>query len=302
MPLASGSDQATISKNISELTHHGSIERPHKQIVAIALENARRHPRADGGLARGGGIHLDTTAVPKAGPKVPGFSDAPPHPASQEQGLGTARWVERSEARGLDRPMHFQAGGQMDPWFERQESEREINMPHGGFLNSGIAGRTDRLPIAVAADSFVVPADVMAGLGQGNNLAGAHILSAALRTGPYGTALAHEDHGHGPPGGSPPRPPTLPGAMRDIELEKRGGAAPDDDERISRVMAAGGESVIPRDDWPGRGPDGQMYMHRGVHTLGGGDIDKGQKILRDMVARVRAHTIKTMQKLPSPKR
>ena len=42
MPLKAGSSQKTISSNIRELTEHGSIERPHKQIVAIALSEARR--------------------------------------------------------------------------------------------------------------------------------------------------------------------------------------------------------------------------------------------------------------------
>ena len=42
MPLAKGSSRKTISRNISELTHHGSRKRSHKQIVAIALAQARK--------------------------------------------------------------------------------------------------------------------------------------------------------------------------------------------------------------------------------------------------------------------
>ena len=45
MPLKSGRSQATISANISELTHHGSRPRSHKQIVAIALSKARKSGR-----------------------------------------------------------------------------------------------------------------------------------------------------------------------------------------------------------------------------------------------------------------
>ena len=41
MPLKSGSSRKVISDNISELTHHGSRKRSHKQIVAIALSKAR---------------------------------------------------------------------------------------------------------------------------------------------------------------------------------------------------------------------------------------------------------------------
>ncbi len=52
MPLKPGRSQATISSNISELTHHGSRSRSHRQIVAIALSNADKHPGySKGGLA-----------------------------------------------------------------------------------------------------------------------------------------------------------------------------------------------------------------------------------------------------------
>jgi hypothetical protein len=62
MPLEPGSSPAVISRNISELTHHGSIPRKHDQIVAIALSNADRHPRRD----NGGGIAGDYIEPPAA--------------------------------------------------------------------------------------------------------------------------------------------------------------------------------------------------------------------------------------------
>lgn len=45
MPLETGSSRETISRNIHELTHHGSRRRSHRQIVAIALAQARRGRR-----------------------------------------------------------------------------------------------------------------------------------------------------------------------------------------------------------------------------------------------------------------
>lgn len=42
MPLKKGYSNKTISKNISELVHHGKRKRSHKQIIAIALNVARK--------------------------------------------------------------------------------------------------------------------------------------------------------------------------------------------------------------------------------------------------------------------
>jgi len=43
MPLKPG--KANIGANIKELTENGSKPRPHKQIVAIALSEARKKPK-----------------------------------------------------------------------------------------------------------------------------------------------------------------------------------------------------------------------------------------------------------------
>lgn len=48
--------------------------------------------------------------------------------------------------------------------------------PMVGLIRSSVPGRTDRLPIQVWEDSYVVPADVVSGWGQGNTEAGAKLL------------------------------------------------------------------------------------------------------------------------------
>lgn len=83
--------------------------------------------------------------------------------------------------------------------------------PTVGALKSHVAGRTDHLPIDVPAESFVIPADVVSGLGEGNSENGHKIL----------------DHLFNLPGGS------APAAIH----RKDGGAVP--------IMAAGGEYVVP---------------------------------------------------------
>lgn len=46
-------------------------------------------------------------------------------------------------------------------------------MPHmGGLFNSPVPGRTDKLSVAVPAGGYVVPADVVSALGEGNTIGG----------------------------------------------------------------------------------------------------------------------------------
>ena len=81
-----------------------------------------------------------------------------------------------------------------------------------GPLHSDIPGRTDALPIDVPEGSYVIPADVVSALGQGNTMAGQKALKAKLS--PKGPAKFR----------SIPRP-----------QKANGGAVP--------IAAAGGEYV-----------------------------------------------------------
>lgn len=47
---------------------------------------------------------------------------------------------------------------------------------HGG-LKSNVSGRTDHIPISVLSGSYVIPADIVSGLGEGNTMAGQKHLS-----------------------------------------------------------------------------------------------------------------------------
>ena len=50
--------------------------------------------------------------------------------------------------------------------------EDAIKKMHVGPIHSDVAGRTDHLPISVAAGSYVIPADIVSSLGEGNTMAG----------------------------------------------------------------------------------------------------------------------------------
>lgn len=66
-----------------------------------------------------------------------------------------------------------------------------------GLVKDPTPGRTDRLPTSMPADSYVIPADIVSGMGQGNTLAGAKILDAIFRA--HGGATPHRAEGGATP-------------------------------------------------------------------------------------------------------
>lgn len=142
----------------------------------------------------------------------------------------------------------------------------------GGLFTGGSGGRTDTLPHAVAADSFVVPADVVSGLGQGDTLAGAKIMDGVLASGPFGTRLPHGRRASG------------------------GNTSPEGG--LSHVMVAGGEYLVPRDRVAMLG----NRMRRGGKSKARSDLAAGHEALRAMVDKVRKHQKKFLESAPKPKK
>lgn len=84
---------------------------------------------------------------------------------------------------------------------------------HSGPIHSTVAGRTDHLPMHVASGSYVIPADIISAMGEGNSMAGfkvaKSIFTAPDRTAgtpygeaglPYGAAPPHKAEGGGTSG------------------------------------------------------------------------------------------------------
>jgi hypothetical protein len=71
-------------------------------------------------------------------------------------------------------------------------------VPHGMLGGAGM-GRTDTLPISVPSGAYVVPADIVSGIGQGNSHAGGAILARAFGSGPLGMPVMHGHSGFGGP-------------------------------------------------------------------------------------------------------
>lgn len=58
---------------------------------------------------------------------------------------------------------------------------------HSGPIHSSVAGRTDHLPMHVASGSYVIPADIISAMGEGNSMAGFKVAKNIFSApGPYG--------------------------------------------------------------------------------------------------------------------
>jgi len=47
-----------------------------------------------------------------------------------------------------------------------------VTKTHAGAIHSPVSGRTDHLPTHVASGSYVIPADIISAMGEGNTMAG----------------------------------------------------------------------------------------------------------------------------------
>ena len=140
---------------------------------------------------------------------------------------------------------------------------------HVGPIHSSVAGRTDHLPMTVPRSSYVIPADIISASGEGNTMAGFKHAKRVFEGNPYTGAE---------------RPYSAPEAPYGAELPHRasGGA-----ESGVPIVAAGGEYVI---------------SPEAVARIGNGDMELGHAALDLFVKKMRNRTIKTLQKLPGPKK
>ncbi|CAB5220035.1 hypothetical protein UFOVP231_40 [uncultured Caudovirales phage] len=53
--------------------------------------------------------------------------------------------------------------------------------PHVGPIHSAVAGRTDHLPMHVPSGAYVIPADIISAMGEGNTMAGFKIMNEISR-------------------------------------------------------------------------------------------------------------------------
>lgn len=143
---------------------------------------------------------------------------------------------------------------------------------HTGPIVSNVAGRTDHLPMHVPSGAYVIPADIVSAMGEGNTAAGFKVAKSIFAQPFYGTGGAGEGgpyHQGSEPYGQPAPHKANGGATGEVP-----------------IVAAGGEYVLHPQD---------------VVRIGGGSLDDGHRILDEFVKQMRKKTIKTLRKLPGPK-
>lgn len=151
----------------------------------------------------------------------------------------------------------------------------KVGKLHVGPIHSAVAGRTDHLNMHVPKGAYVLPADIVSGVGESNTAAGFKVIRTLfgepdyVEGEPYGVAPARLPYGVNSPG------------------RAEGGAAPAIEDEGVPIIAAGGEVVLS----PAQ-----------VRRIGKGSLDDGHKILDLFVKQVRANNISTLRKLPGPKK
>jgi hypothetical protein len=191
------------------------------------------------------------------------------------------------------------------PWFERNE---ERNAAYG--FNMGIGGgRNDKNPGTMGSSAYVLPADVVAGLGDGNSLAGAHIFDQVLHSMPYGIAPEQQRRGPGPPRppsmamanaeeGGVKEPPIAPGVANGGKPAKDGDepTAAGEEKPVEVITADGEVLVSPRDV----ARIGARYSLPKDQANYAKMLAKGNNILDSYVKEIRGRTIRHLKSLPGP--
>ena len=288
MPLRPG---APPSVTIPEL-HSGKTfahteakfgkQRAQKQAIAIALSNERK------GRAMGGGLVPNMPSM-IGGPMGKAMAAPLPSmtPTAAPVGMGTMannmgvapRMMNNGGVaeRAFGGAGMVKTPGMTPTWQERQEAR---NMTRGPIL-SAVPGRTDAHFTHVPSGSYVIPADIVSGHGQGNTLAGSNSLQKMFKMGPYGAGMPHM--------GGRSSMPHAPKSM----LASGGGKYGNSIGKPVKVKLAGGEIVVP--------PEHVLETMQRV-TKRKLTLDEAHKIMDAWILKERKKLRKTLARLPGPAR
>jgi len=261
--------------DIGPFTLGGTAERYGPGMTNLGLSGGFTHRFADGGVP-----------LPRPDPRTQDFVVNALESAAGKKGVENITTQELSDLQrriGVTpgRPRPYQAGGAL-PFYARQGM---YSLAKQGMLASPTPGRADKLMTNVKSGSYVIPADVVSGKGQGNSLAGAAHFDKMMRA-PIGGSNRLKQ---GPFGTSNPTvrkfaKPSFGGArISKMDVRKSGGEV----GRPTPVALSGGEYLVDPES---------------VARKGGGNIKRGHELLDKMVLRERKKNISRIRKLPGPKK
>lgn len=207
-----------------------------------------------------------------------------PQQAPQQQPAQPGQGYRRGGAPKRD------VGGMMgmseaEPWWSRSEARGADS----GLLHGTTPGQADAIKTSAPAGSFVVPAEVVAHLGQGNTLAGSRVMEAILNSGPGGMPMPRAVRGSGPP-----RPPQV------SRTQEEGGFKEGGPVQVFEAKARGGEKQKPGET-PVDLSDGEYVIapHH-VTAWGGGDHERGVRILNRWVMAKHKEHLATLKRYKGP--
>lgn len=200
--------------------------------------------------------------------------------------------VGMQQAQPAQQPAYQAAGGQVqhrmgggmlgmglseaEPWWTRSEARGADAGLMTGYLHGATAGRADALKGTALSDSYILPAEEIAGLGEGNSLMGARVIQSMLGSGPHGIP---QERGHA--GRGPPHPPSVP-----REYQAKGGGVQHGGQSQTKVALSHGEfSLTPE----------QVR-----DKFGDGDLKRGHRVLDLFVQELRKRHIKELKGLEPP--
>jgi hypothetical protein len=192
---------------------------------------------------------------------------------NQNQGMQDGGSIMNSPYPQMWQPMA--AGG--TPWEVRAESRGMI--PHSGFIPGTGGGRSDTVPMSVKKGAYVIPADIVSALGDGNSQAGASKLASKFGA-PYGAPM--------PKIGRAPKPHFMgiQKTAKPIRQRFANGGIDGDQSSVADIIASHGEFVLSPEQLEARF----------------GSLDLAHEAMDKFVENVRKKNAKISRKLPGPKK
>lgn len=212
---------------------------------------------------------------PVAAAAPTGLGGPTPPPPGSESIIQNSGGAMRRGGRLAD------GGDPMVGYEQRHAMHSGLNTHPSGLVHTAGPGRTDNVPMTVAPGSHVIPADVVAGLGQGNTLAGAHALGMSMQGGPGGIKLPNGPHKN-----------TIPAAPRPARFADGGPVYEGHAIKVARGGAANGvKCVVAGGEWVMSPHEVEATTHKGKSRHAAVDA---------WILERRAADVKKLKSLPPP--